>query len=261
MLREAIRPQSPGPDSGRRLRVCPPGEDPVKWRIRVCGPLALWGGVRTGPECFSMLIPSASAVEGKFRSVLGKKELRWVPTSVSLLRMPGSKEIMCNERKDLAHRHMQLRTQTNHVFLTDVDYILEAYVTVNHRLAGEDDTVAKFNSMMARRIREGYRHYQPYLGRREGTAYITEAGTEIVLSGTGEILIQDAPEPKPIPLTLDLGFVFYGRDYDGEPEMGDNATHYLAPMKILNGVAKYPTWDEVRRFGKPYTAREARRFR
>ena len=88
------------------------------------------------------------------------------------------------------------RAQRNTVALKNVDYLVEASLTLTER-AGPGDNVHKFVEMFRRRIAKGQHFHQPYFGCREFVA---------------EVLPADGA-PPPEALTKDLGLMLWDIDY------------------------------------------------
>jgi hypothetical protein len=63
------------------------------------------------------------------------------------------------------------RAQRNTVALRDVDYVINAYLSLTDRV-GPGETMTKFVEMFQRRIEKGQHFHQPYLGCRECVAQV-----------------------------------------------------------------------------------------
>jgi len=88
------------------------------------------------------------------------------------------------------------RAQRNTLALRDVDYVIEAHLTLTER-AGPSDNVTKFVDIFERRVEKGQCFHHPYLGCRELAAEIHPA--------TGH--------PDPIADSRDLGLMLWDLEY------------------------------------------------
>lgn len=66
------------------------------------------------------------------------------------------------------------RAQRNTVALADVDYVIEAHLTLTDR-AGPGDKIPKFVDIFTRRVEKGQHFHQPYFGCREFVADVLPA--------------------------------------------------------------------------------------
>lgn len=209
------------------------------WTIRAHGRLAHFGGIPLGPERATMMVPSHSAIVGILRSFFGKYEARWCIESLAVLTWPKIVPIMQNQLRDFQSKNYapinieEKRTQRIWTYLENPDYVIRARIGLGPT-AGADDNLIKFDEMIARRLSQGYRRYEPYFGIRECSAYLSLVENEAALS-------------PPIALTQDFGLSFYDIDIDDPQQPA-----YLAPLKIECGIVKYPTFDEVKKFGIKY---------
>lgn len=110
------------------------------------------------------------------------------------------------------------RAQRNTLALRDVDYVIEAVMTMTDR-AGPDDNMIKFVAMFERRLERGQCFQQPYLGCREFPAEVTPA--------------HDAPEP--LVLTRDLGVLLWDIEY-----RQDGNRPLFFPARLVDGVMEVP---------------------
>ena len=88
------------------------------------------------------------------------------------------------------------RAQRNTVALRDVDYLIEARLSLTDR-AGQGDNMTKFVEMFRRRIAKGQHFHQPYFGCREFAANIVAADNA----------------PAPVNDTRDLGIMLWDIDF------------------------------------------------
>ena len=100
---------------------------------------------------------------------------------------------------------IQQRTST---ILTDVHYVIEAHFELDESKMGEDDSPAKFISILNRRIDKGQCFQQPYLGIREFAAHFGPYDGALppqgYYSGSGE---------------RDLGLMLYDMDYSNPEDI------------------------------------------
>jgi CRISPR-associated protein Cas5d len=100
---------------------------------------------------------------------------------------------------------IQQRTST---VLTNVHYLIEAHFELNESKLGEDDSPAKFISILNRRISKGQCFQQPYLGIREFAAhfgpYCGDLPPKGYYAGSGE---------------RDLGLMLYDMDYSNPEDI------------------------------------------
>lgn len=216
--------------------------------VRVSGRLACWTPPEFRAERISALLPSHDAWVGLMRTILGHKEFRWVIPEVRLLFKPEYFSVTSNEVKfngihslDVYDRplfvghHNEPRggksafkfaqqTPRTTMFLRNPDYLLRV------RVAGHPEAVLKNEAMFLRRMENGQQWGQPCLGLRELMADVE--------------LVQDPKELKPQDITQDCGIIFYGTDWEstGSPQ-------YFTHLQVVNGVAHYPSWEDVRQTG------------
>jgi CRISPR-associated protein Cas5d len=110
------------------------------------------------------------------------------------------------------------RAQRNTVALRDVDYVIEAYLSLTPR-AGEGDNITKFVDMFVRRVTKGQHFHQPYFGCRELVAEVMP--------------IEGKTESQPID--RDLGIMLW--DIDFGPK-GNKPRFFAA--KLAGGVLDVP---------------------
>ena len=114
------------------------------------------------------------------------------------------------------------RAQRNTVALRDVDYLVEARISLTDR-AGPGDTLAKYEKMFHRRLERGQHFHHPYFGCREFPAAVSPGGGA----------------PPPIDETRDLGIMLW--DIEFTPE-GNRARFFNA--RLASGVLEVPARPE-----------------
>jgi CRISPR-associated protein Cas5d len=116
------------------------------------------------------------------------------------------------------------RTQMSQLILRDVAYGVKFRLCLNVA-STETCNIPKYDTMMHRRLALGQFRYAPYLGRREFPA-------DIVLASDATL--------KPIPISVDLGAMFFDFYYEGDPKIS-----LYFDAKVENGVIRVPTRKEV----------------
>jgi CRISPR-associated protein Cas5d len=159
--------------------------------LRASGPLACFTRPELKVERVSYPVMTPSAARGLLEAVLWKPALRWHIERIHVL----------NEIRFIAFRRNEVstravtpasstirdggtllpyfadddRAQRNTLALRDVDYVVEAHLTLTER-AGPGDNLTKFVEMFERRVEKGQVFHQPYLGCREMVAAVSPAG-------------------------------------------------------------------------------------
>jgi CRISPR-associated protein Cas5d len=201
--------------------------------IEVHGDWALFNQPCFRSERISHLIPSHSAAVGIFRGVLGHKAIDWEVSRLELLSEPTYHPMLINELSfdstplDRPVCVETARTQRNNVFLRNYRCRLTARFTLSS-LAEANDNIIKFERMMSDRLRNGVERRHVYLGIKECKAHIE---------------IAEGPV-EPINITSNFGLMFYDVDWKDPSH-----PYYFAPMQMVNGIANYPSWPDVRKLG------------
>jgi len=208
------------------------------FRIRIRGPLACFTRPEFSTERLSYEVITPSAARGVLEAVLWKPAILWKIHAVHLLseikwtefrRNEVNKRVSTSDATSAANGRTDLRdyfadedrAQRNTVALKEVDYIVDASITMTER-AGAEDSLLKFQAMFERRLRGGQHIYQPYLGCREFPAYV-EAADEI---------------PAPINETRELGWMLHDMDY------GADRRPRFFRARLDKGVMQVPAWEE-----------------
>lgn len=180
------------------------------FRIRVKGDRACFTRPEAKIERMSYEVMTPSAARGVLEAILWHKGITWVIEKIHVLKPIKFEQIRrneveggCNVKGDYQNFNAEdQRTQRNTIYLTDVDYIIDAHFTLDTEKCNPSDNYIKFEQMMLRRIKKGQHYHQPYLGCREFPAYVEEA-----------------PEEWETPLEFtyrDFGCMFKDFDYSGE---------------------------------------------
>ncbi len=180
--------------------------------LRAFGTLACFTRPELKVERVSSPVMTPSAARGLLEAVLWKPAILWHVERIRVLRPIRFIAFRRNEVNTRASPPARAvvegggpvkpyfadddRAQRNTVALRDVDYLLEAHVTLTDR-AGPDDNIAKFVDMFRRRVAKGQHFHQPYFGCREFVAHVIPA--------------DDAPAP--IEESRDLGIMLWDITY------------------------------------------------
>jgi CRISPR-associated protein Cas5d len=179
-------------------------------------------------------MPTPSAARNILDCVCWKPEMRWVVTSISLLKPIRYISVRRNEMQSklspVAVRRWMADpsgyeplaagagahtdgTPRNSLILRDVSYVIEAHPIIFDK--GSDNTPQKYCAMLTRRAEKGQCFQQPALGCREFAARFEPAVEPIV----------------PLPVTEDLGPMLY--DISFRPD-GNRPIFFAA--RLENGI-------------------------
>ncbi|HET6842580.1 MAG TPA: type I-C CRISPR-associated protein Cas5c [Candidatus Angelobacter sp.] len=201
----------------------------LKVKVKISGPFACFTRPETKVERFSYPMMTPSAARNILDAICWRPEMRWVVTSIAVLKPIRFISILRNEVQSriapgavkkwmvdpgsytpLAAGAGQDTegTPRNSVLLRDVSYIVEAYPLIFN--ASNDNTPAKYVAMLQRRVEKGQCHHQPALGCREFAADFSPPLEDDV----------------PLPLSQDLGRMLYDIAFlpDGNRAAFFNAT-------------------------------------
>lgn len=210
---------------------------PFNFCVRIHGPLACFTRPEFSTERLSYEVITPSAARGVLEAVLWKPAICWRIHAVHVLseikwiefrRNEVNKRVSTRDAFSAAICKTPLRdyfsdedhAQRNTVALKDVDYIVEASITLTMH-AGAEDSLPKFYAMFERRLRKGQHIYQPYLGCREFPAYL-EAANE---------------HPKAIGETRELGWMLHDMEY-----FADRRPRFFQ-ARLEDGVMQVPAWE------------------
>jgi len=208
-------------------------------RLRARGPLACFTRPELKVERVSYAVMTPSAARGLLEAVLWKPAVRWHIERIKVLNpirftsfrrnevnskaSPPARAVIRNGGKVMWYFAEEDRAQRNTVALRDVDYVVEAHLTMTDE-AGPDDNMTKFVAMFERRVENGQHFHQPYFGCREFAAEVLQA--------------DGAPEP--IAQTGDLGIMLWDIVYD---EGGNRPVFFRAELQ--DGVLEVPADPEA----------------
>jgi CRISPR-associated protein Cas5d len=203
-------------------------------RVKVAGPLACFTRPEAKVERVSYPVMTPSAARNILDAICWQPEMRWVVTSIAVLKPIKFVSVLRNEVQDKISPHAIDKwirnpntyrplaagagigtqgTQRNSVLLRDVAYVLEAYPLIFEK--GGDNTRGKYLAMMQRRVAKGQCYHQPALGCREFAASFATP----------------TPADQPISVFEDLGRMLY--DISFQPE-GNKAVFFDAALE--NGL-------------------------
>jgi len=207
--------------------------------LRARGPLACFTRPELKVERVSYPVMTPSAARGLLEAVLWRRAMAWHIERIEVLRpirftsfrrnevnskaVAPASAIIRDGGKVTCFFAEQDRAQRNTVALRDVDYVIEAHLTMTDR-AGPDDNVAKFVAMFERRVAKGQHFHQPYFGCREFVADVLPA--------------DDAPDP--IDRSRDLGIMLWDIEYG---EKRNRPIFFRAELR--GGVLEVPADPEA----------------
>lgn len=203
-------------------------------KVKISGSLACFTRPETKVERVSYPVMTPSAARNILDAICWRPEMRWIITSISVLRPIKYISVLRNEvQSKLAPGSVKKwmadpasytplaagagadtdGTPRNSVLLRDVSYIVEAYPVVFNNSG--DNTPAKYVAMLQRRVEKGQCYHQPALGCREFAAeFCPPSETD-----------------RPQDISQDLGRMLY--DIAFLPE-GNRAAFFNAALR--NGV-------------------------
>lgn len=220
---------------------------PYGVRLLVSGDLACFTRPEMKVERVSYDVMTPSAARGLLEAIHWKPAIRWVVDAIHVLKPIRFQSIRRNEvgskapvakiksamksgdLGDLRLRVDEDRQQRAATVLVDVAYVIEAHFEATAK-AGPDDNEGKHLDIFNRRAARGQCFHQPCLGTREFPARF-------------ELLPPDAPMPKAIAESRDLGFMLFDIDHGG-----DRSSLFFR-ARLEDGVMRVPApgSTEIRR--------------
>lgn len=209
--------------------------------LEACGDYACFSRPEMKVERVSYDVITPAAARGIFEAILWKPAVRWRIRTIEVLapirwtslrrNEVGGKIPLNNVRAAMRAGRGQLgiaieddRQQRAGLLLRDVCYRLHADLDMLLERDPEG-TPAKYHDMFERRARRGQCFNQPYLGCREFTARFR--------------LLDPLTEPsRPIPESLDLGWMLYDLDFTRP----DNPQPRFFHARLEQGVVHVPAW-------------------
>ena len=203
-------------------------------RVKISGEFACFTRPETKVERVSYPLMTPSAARNILDAICWRPEMRWVVTSISVLKPIRYISVLRNEvqsklspasiKKWMAdpEKYEPLAagagantegTPRNSMLLRDVAYIVEAFPLVFN--TNGDNTPAKYVAMLQRRVAKGQCYHRPALGCREFAANFSPP----------------SEEDRPLPISADFGRMLY--DVAFLPK-GNRAAFFEA--RLENGV-------------------------
>lgn len=203
-------------------------------RVKISGEFACFTRPEAKVERVSYPVPTPSAARNILDSICWRPEMRWIVTSISVLKPIRYISIRRNEVQSKISpstvkgwmadpsKYEPLAagagansdgTPRNSLLLRDVAYIVEAYPVVFDKSG--DNTPTKYSSMLERRVEKGQCFQRPSLGCREFAA---------------DFSMPEAAD-KPEPITEDLGRMLYDIIFEA-----DNNRAVFFDAKLVDGV-------------------------
>jgi CRISPR-associated protein Cas5d len=218
-------------------------------RIKISGDFACFTRPEAKVERVSYPLPTPSAARNILDSICWRPEMRWIVTSIAVLKPIRYISIRRNEVQSKispssvktwmsdASKYEPLAagagantegTPRNSLLLRDVAYVVEAYPVVFDKSG--DNTPMKYMSMLQRRVEKGQCFQRPSLGCREFAADFSMA----------------ADSDHPVSVTEDLGRMLY--DVIFRPE-GNKAIFFDARLNagVMDTRPEVVLADENRR--------------
>ena len=203
-------------------------------KVKISGDYACFTRPETKVERVSYPIMTPSAARNILDAICWRPEMRWIVTSISVLKPIHYISVLRNEVQSKISPASVKRwiadpskyeplaagagadtegTPRNSLLLRDVAYIIEAYPLIFNTTG--DNTPAKYVAMLQRRVEKGQCYHRPALGCREFAAEFS-APTD---------------SDKPEPISMDLGRMLYDIAFLTD---GNRATFFNA--KVENGM-------------------------
>lgn len=181
-------------------------------RVKISGDFACFTRPETKVERVSYPVITPSAARNILDAICWRPEMRWVVTSIAVLKPIRYLSVLRNEVQSKispsavkkwmisANEYQPLAagagsdtegTPRNSLLLRDVAYVIEAYPLVFN--TSGDNTPQKYVAMMQRRVEKGQCYHRPALGCREFAAEFCPASSE----------------DRPLSISADLGRMLY----------------------------------------------------
>jgi len=181
-------------------------------KVKIAGDFACFTRPEAKVERVSYPLPTPSAARNILDSICWRPEMRWIVTSIQVLKPIRYVSIRRNEvQSKISPSSVKAwmadpslyqplaagaganteGTPRNSLLLRDVAYIVEAYPVVFDKSG--DNTPMKYAAMLERRVEKGQCFQRPSLGCREFAANFSSPG----------------PSDTPLSLTEDLGRMLY----------------------------------------------------
>ena len=235
-----------------------------RMHVRVRGPYALFTRPEYRTERVSSIVGSHAAWEGLLSQVMGHRGCRFLIERVGFLFVPRYVSFTSNEIHSFGSGRRPVNTQKDRTlrtstFVAGKKRLCKAFDGFDELCAGVDYLLTfrfsypeappprrhKYLDILESRLRSG-RNYgtHPYLGMRE-LACAIEPVTDLRAIFYPEITLADHPDGlRTADFSETLGLSFYGTDWDDS-----RRPNYFAPLDVVRGIVRYPSWSEVRKIG------------
>lgn len=205
--------------------------------MEVWGEYASFNRPEMKTERVSYDVMTPSAARGIVEAVYWHPGCKWIIDKIYVLNPIKTTNIRRNEVKakisaatvksvmtgNVVNKELYIATsneiqQRAAIVLKDVHYIIQAHFEMTEK-AEASDNPGKFQDIITRRLAKGQCYHTPYFGCREFPVSfrIFENNQEIVTAYKG---------------TMDLGYMLYDLDYDGE----DGISPMFFRAKLVDGV-------------------------
>lgn len=218
-------------------------------RVKISGDYACFTRPETKVERVSYPIMTPSAARNILDAICWRPEMRWIVTSISVLKQIHYISVLRNEVQSKISPASVKKWMTdpskyeplaagagvdtegtprNSLLLRDVAYIVEAYPLVFD--TNGDNTPTKYVAMLQRRVEKGQCFHRPALGCREFAANFSSP----------------ADSDKPAPISMDLGRMLYDVAFLAD---GNRAAFFEATLKdgVMDTRPEVVLKDESRR--------------
>jgi CRISPR-associated protein Cas5d len=228
--------------------------------LKTCGTLACFTRPEMKVERVSYSVMTPSAARGLLEAILYKPQFRWQIRRIAVCKPIRFLSFRRNEVKSrLSPRKPEPlfadedRTQRNTLALRDVEYVIEAQLSLSAiaylpgRTSNADEdrgepSIIKYVEMFKRRAGKGQCFHQPCFGCREFPAFFELATEADMASGNG------------VNHDTDLGLMLYDTfnldvvadELPGKAK-ANKALVTFFPARLRNGIVEIPPWSEIKK--------------
>lgn len=206
--------------------------------IRIRGDMAAFSRPEFRVEKHTYDVPTFAAMRNLLQSVFWHRGFNYIPVFCGIEK-PIQKEVLStsgikkmadrNGKKPIVVTH-DVRMQMSTEYLTDVSYVVVAYITSRPNEMNPGDNLKKFYEMASRRIAKGQYGRTPVLGTKECYAET-------------ELLDEEALKAASfISKTSELGLMWFDFDYSDK----NSPNRLFKPLTLNNGTVNYMQGEVVR---------------